>query len=79
MSIVKSIPGPCGLVEVAGLVGLVELDPHALPSAHTATSELSIRFRVMTGAEQAMIHSPVRLDQPLSRAIYLCASTVVPG
>ena len=58
---------------------LVELDPHALPSESTAMSELSIRIRVMTGAEQAMIHSPVRLDKPLSRAIYLCVSSVVPG
>lgn len=44
---VKSIPGPCGLVEVDGLVGLAEL-PHPTASARTPTSELNASRRLMT-------------------------------
>ena len=47
MLIVKSMPGPCGLVAPGGVEGLVELDPHPSPSARIAVAEQSRMSRVM--------------------------------
>ena len=47
MLMVKSMPGPCGLVAPGGVEGLVELDPHPSPSARIAVAEQSRMSRVM--------------------------------
>ena len=47
MLIVKSIPGPCALVDVEGLVGEEEL-PQAIESASAAAIEPIARRRGMT-------------------------------
>jgi hypothetical protein len=44
MLMVKSMPGPCGLVEPEGLIGV---DPQPAPSARTATSEPTVIIRIM--------------------------------
>jgi hypothetical protein len=58
MLMVKSMPGPCGLVEPEGLIGL---DPQPSPSARTAISEPTVIIRIMKDAQQTLSHSPTPL------------------